>query len=393
MAASSKKTSRAKKAAPAASKKVAAKTAAPKKPERVYFKQSEFPLTTLQHAQKIASALVDNFAGDSAPPPDVALALGISPTSSAWQVLAGASIAYGLSDGGINANVIKLTALGRRLVAPEAEGEDLAARREAILQPRLLREFFEKYRRAKLPNDVIAGNVLKSLGLPADRTANALEIIKANGAYAGIIRSTPTGPFVSLDSPSVPVAATTADVQDNNASDPADLDEGLRAVAERVAQPAATAPVAVEATREADSKANRVFITHGKQRAIVGQIKELLLFGKFEPIVSIERESTAIAVPEKVFEDMRSCGAGVLHVGAEGHYLDKDGNQHAKLNDNVLIEIGAAMALYGKRMILLVEKGVNLPSNLQGLYRCEYEGDKLDYESTMKLLKTFSQFR
>jgi len=94
-----------------------------------------------------------------------------------------------------------------------------------------------------------------------------------------------------------------------------------------------------------------------------------------------------------VFEDMRSCGAGVLHVGAEGHYLDRDGNQHEKLNDNVLIEIGAAMALYGKRMILLVEKGVSLPSNLQGLYRCEYEGDKLDYESTMKLLKTFSQFR
>lgn len=182
-------------------------------------------------------------------------------------------------------------------------------------------------------------------------------------------------------------------MQDNNASDPADLDEGLRAVAGRVAQPAATTPVAGEATREADSKANRVFITHGKQRAIVGQIKELLLFGKFEPIVSIERESTAIAVPEKVFEDMRSCGAGVLHVGAEGHYLDKDGNQHAKLNDNVLIEIGAAMALYGKRMILLVEKGVNLPSNLQGQYRCEYEGDKLDYESTIKLLKTFSQFR
>jgi predicted nucleotide-binding protein len=138
---------------------------------------------------------------------------------------------------------------------------------------------------------------------------------------------------------------------------------------------------------------NRVFITHGKQRAIVAQIKELLTFGNFEPVVSMERESTAIPVPEKVFEDMRSCGAGVLHVGAEGKYLDKDGHEHAKLNDNVLIEIGAAMALYGKRMILLVEKGVVLPSNLQGLYRCEFEGDKLDYESTMKLLKTFNQFR
>ncbi|MGN6387182.1 MAG: TIR domain-containing protein, partial [Verrucomicrobiota bacterium] len=137
----------------------------------------------------------------------------------------------------------------------------------------------------------------------------------------------------------------------------------------------------------------RVFITHGKQKAIVGQLKELLTFGNFEPIVSVEREATAIPVPEKVFEDMRSCGAGVIHVGAEGLYLDRDGAEHTKINDNVLIEIGAAIALYGKKVILLVEKGVTLPSNLQGLYRCEFEGDKLEYDATMKLLKTFSQFR
>ena len=51
------------------------------------------------------------------------------------------------------------------------------------------------------------------------------------------------------------------------------------------------------------------------------------------------------------------------------------------------------MALYDKKFVLLVQKGVKLPSSLQGLYRCEYEGDKLDYASTMKLLKTFNQFR
>ena len=372
-----------------------AKRAAPPKADekRVYFKQADFPQSTLQQAQRIASALVDNFAGDSGSPPDVALSLGISPTSSGWQTLTGASIAYGLSDGGINASVIKLTSLGRRLVAPEAEGEDVVARREAILKPRILREFFEKYRRAKLPNDTIAANVLKSLGLPGDRTASAIEIIKANGSYAGIIRETPTGPFINLDSPGVPRPTATSDlVAGSNASQLEDIPssgaEGLPNTGFAAPQPAAPAAIPVF-----DAKANRVFITHGKQRAIVGQIKELLTFGSFEPVVSVERESTAIPVPEKVFEDMRSCGAGVLHVGAEGKYLDKDGNEHTKLNDNVLIEIGAAMALYGKRMILLVEKGVALPSNLQGLYRCEFEGDKLDYESTMKLLKTFNQFR
>ncbi len=136
-----------------------------------------------------------------------------------------------------------------------------------------------------------------------------------------------------------------------------------------------------------------MFISHGKQRAVATQIRELLAFGNFEPVVSIERESTAIPVPEKVFEDMRSCGAGVIHVGGEGKYLDREGGEHSKINDNVLIEIGAAMALYGKKVVLLVEKGVTLPSNLQGLYRCDFEGDRLDYEATMKLLKTFSQFR
>ena len=88
---------------------------------------------------------------------------------------------------------MKLTNLGKRLVAPEAEGEDLAARREAIMKPKVLRDFFEKYRRAKFPNDLIASNVLKSMSLPADRVASGLEIIKDNGRYAGIIRETPSG--------------------------------------------------------------------------------------------------------------------------------------------------------------------------------------------------------
>src|SRR4051812_47808671 len=61
------------------SKDEGSKKSAPKRP---YYKQSDFPLTSLQQAQKIASAIVDNFAGDGGSPPDVALALGISPTSS-----------------------------------------------------------------------------------------------------------------------------------------------------------------------------------------------------------------------------------------------------------------------------------------------------------------------
>jgi predicted nucleotide-binding protein len=125
----------------------------------------------------------------------------------------------------------------------------------------------------------------------------------------------------------------------------------------------------------------------------VDQLKELLTFGKFIPVVAQEHETLSKPVPEKVMEDMRSCFAGIIHVSGEEELLDRSGNVHHKINENVLIEIGAAMALYKGNFILLVQRGIHLPSNLQGLYRCEYEGERLDYEATMKLLKAFNEFK
>ena len=370
---------------------VVGKKKAAESDRRGYFSQADFPQTTLQQAQKIASALVDNFAAKDGSPPDIALAIGISPTSSGWRTLTGSAIAYGLTEGGVNANKIKLMPLGKKLVAPEEEGADLAARREAIMKPKISKEFFERYRRAKFPNDVIGGNVLKSLGILPDRVSAALDIIKANGRYAGIIRETPTGPFVNIDSPGVPAPTATPVLPEHDLEDEESSASEISKAPGPTTETAPTKPVSP--TVGFDPKSNRVFISHGKHKSIVSQIKELLAFGNFDPVVSVERESTAIPVPEKVFEDMRSCSAGVIHVGAEGKYVDRDEKEHTKINDNVLIEIGAAMALYGKKVILLIERGVMLPSNLQGLYRCDFDGDRLEYEATMKLLKTFSQFR
>jgi predicted nucleotide-binding protein len=73
--------------------------------------------------------------------------------------------------------------------------------------------------------------------------------------------------------------------------------------------------------------------------------------------------------------------------------VDKDGNEHILLNPNVLIEIGASMAFYGKRFILLVREGVKLPSNLQGLYEVRYTGDTLDSIATIKLLEAIKDIK
>ena len=110
------------------------------------------------------------------------------------------------------------------------------------------------------------------------------------------------------------------------------------------------------------------------------------------PVVSVERETTAVPVPDKVFDDMRNCDAGIINIESET-IQTTSGETINRLNENVLIEIGAAIALYQKKVILLCKKGTILPSNLQGLYRCEYEGNQLDYASTMKLLKTMQELR
>jgi predicted nucleotide-binding protein len=103
-------------------------------------------------------------------------------------------------------------------------------------------------------------------------------------------------------------------------------------------------------------------------------------------VVAEEKQSVSKPVPDKVMGSMRSCGAAIIHVDVEKVLKDEDDKEVQILNPNVLTEIGAAQALYGRRFILLVKDGVKLPSNLQGLYEVRYSGEKLDANDAFKLL-------
>ena len=87
---------------------------------------------------------------------------------------------------------------------------------------------------------------------------------------------------------------------------------------------------------------------------------------------------------------MRRCSAAIIIVSAEQVHSESD---ITHINPNVLIEIGAAFVLYERRVVLLWERGVPVPSNLQGLYRCEFEGKELGWASGMKLMKAIKEFR
>ena len=59
----------------------------------------------------------------------------------------------------------------------------------------------------------------------------------------------------------------------------------------------------------------------------------------------------------------------------------------------MLIEIGAAFVLYDQGVILVWDRGLKVPSNLQGLYRLDFEGDELSFASGTKLAKAVESLR
>lgn len=135
----------------------------------------------------------------------------------------------------------------------------------------------------------------------------------------------------------------------------------------------------------------RVFIAHSKNVEILEQVKTMLDLAGLEFEVAEEEESTAIPVPDKVLTAMRSSNAAVICVTADENSAAEDGT--FTVNQNVLIEIGAAFVIYDRRVVLVWDKRVPVPSNLQGLYRCEFEGDELSWSAGMKLMKAVNKFK
>jgi predicted nucleotide-binding protein len=244
-------------------------------------------------------------------------------------------------------------------------------------------QFFKKYDRNKMPSDLIARNVLQQeFGVPSDRTTDVLATLKDNGTYVGFIQTTKTGPFVSIDDPR-PSPVT---IPSNSAADPGQGDD-LAAPAEEVPKPESPkAPSSMIATQNAF----RVFITHGKNMQIVEQVKDVLELYDIEYEIAVEEETTAIPVSQKVLGAMRRCQAGVMIVSDD----EQAGSSNAgKINNNVLIEVGAAFVLYDQKVVLLWDKALKVPSNLQGLYRCEFEGSQLSFAVGTRLAKAIKNFR
>lgn len=296
--------------------------------KRTYVSQSDVPIYSIDEALRIPQALVDNYAGGPATPLHVASALNMSPASGTFRNLCGSALAYGLTVGGYNAPEISLDSLGKRIVSPEEEEEDLIARREAVLKPRILSEFIRKYQNAPLPRRDIALNVLASMGVPRERTESVYTLILDTAQSVGFVREIKGKQYIDLIGVASKPAISTQQ-QENNGdglhhsdNSPVNSDSPEKQV------PKATPPIHQSNPQNLEQINRRVFVTHGKNRAFIDPIKKLLGFGEMIPVVSVERESVSKPVPDKVMDDMRSCGAAIIHVDGEIRLIDQEAKEH-----------------------------------------------------------------
>jgi hypothetical protein len=133
----------------------------------------------------------------------------------------------------------------------------------------------------------------------------------------------------------------------------------------------------------------RVFISNSNTK-VADQVKKMLDFLDYDYVMG-DKEETTVPIPENKFGLMRNCDCAIINIAAAEQERRYSGLYI--LNSNIISEINAAYLKYNTQVILLVERKVDLPPNIKGLKRIEYDNDDLSFNSAMDLKKILEDFQ
>ena len=134
-----------------------------------------------------------------------------------------------------------------------------------------------------------------------------------------------------------------------------------------------------EGTDDSDAPALRLYVSCGSPAApVVGELRRTLELVEIESRVCERAHPGGRAAPlaAEAAALMRGCDAGLLVVTREECERER-----------LLVEAGAACALYAGRVLILCEEGVELPSALGDLPRFTFRRGGLDWEVGLELLR------
>jgi hypothetical protein len=104
-----------------------------------------------------------------------------------------------------------------------------------------------------------------------------------------------------------------------------------------------------------------------------------------------DKEEATVPIPNNKFGLMKDCDCAIINIAAAEQERRYSGLY--VLNSNVIAEINAAYLKYSRQVVLLVERKIELPPNLKGLKRVEYDSDDLSFNAAMDLKQALEDFK
>jgi len=145
----------------------------------------------------------------------------------------------------------------------------------------------------------------------------------------------------------------------------------------------------IPADPQTDAIKPRVFISNSNTK-VAEQVKKMLEFLHYDYVMG-DKEETAVPISEDKFALMQGCDCAIINIAAAEQERRYSGLY--VLNANVNSEINAAYLKYNTQVVLLVERKIDLPPNLKGLKRIEYDTDDLSFNAAMELERALADFR
>jgi len=329
-----------------------------------------FPRNSLKETLSLAEAIWRNNAGDPFDPILLAQALDTTHRSSKFTTLLTSSERYGLTEGGAFAKAISLTDLGKAIVAPTDENQIGPSLRQALLTPKVFEQFYNKYNRKNIPTNA---NIIKTV---IERELNVPRA-DVEACYRGLM--------VNIEDYklSITSGASTLLYLDNlgksqtlsQESSPASLSitEEASGVEEL---PETHAPSPSPIKNEQVPK--QIFVAHGKNKKPLEQLIKILQKYKIPHVVATDEPHKGRPIGVKVADEMKKCTAGIFIFTGDEETKDQDGNVVMRPSDNVVYELGAGSVLYGNKIVIFREEGVDFPSDFTEFGRITFEKNKLD---------------
>ena len=321
------------------------------------YRRRPFPANTLEESIKLAQAIQDQNNGRPMNRVLLANAIGKRPASSDYKLLLSSAVKYGLTTGNEKSDTIALTESGVAITRPRNALERAAEVKKAALQPQVFRQIFQHYNNGKLPQSTFFLTVLeRDFRVPRDRCQECADTVLQNGRFAGVVREQQGSLYVvlapegELAEPEEPAAEATP--------------------TERPAAPSTPPPP--------PPSERFIFVAHGKNLTPLEQLKKVLDQFKIRYKVAIDEPQKARPISLKVAETMQSCQSAIFIFSADEEFTNAEGQTVWRPSQNVIYELGAASVLYGDKIVIFKEQGLDFPTDFRDIGNIPFEKDALD---------------